>query len=60
MASKIEFDWWLSRHIEELPIVNWSNDHTKIAVAFAAYYERMATNHAVGEALNSGDGTYKP
>lgn len=60
-----DFDKWLDKQPAfSLPGVAWGPHHTQIAVAFAADMTkdtaRSAVNHCLDEALNSGDGSYRP
>lgn len=56
-----DFDNWLERQdIDTVPMVAWGPSHTKIAVRFANDMAARAIRSTLDEALNSGDGSYRP
>ena len=54
------FNTWLEENNGRLPLVAWGDGHTAIALMFAADMEVRAVRKTLDEALNSGDGSYKP
>jgi hypothetical protein len=62
------FDEWLSEATahglegkgEQVPMVRWGPQHTKIAAAFAEHWATRAVRRTLDQALNSGDGAYRP
>lgn len=60
MIADKDFDEWLENKAPMLPLVNWGPSHTKIAVLFASYMAARAARSVLDEALNSGDGSYRP
>jgi hypothetical protein len=45
---------------EQIPLVRWGEAHNRIAAAFAEEWAARAVSRALDEALNSGDGSYRP
>jgi len=54
------FKEWLAENALKIPLVRWGNQHTEIACLFAEACSQRATRRLLDEALNSGDGSYKP
>lgn len=54
------FEKWLEENVDHIPIVRWGDLHSRIAMMFARDYAAGATRRLLDEALNSGDGSYKP
>ncbi len=58
------FDKWLDENAQHLPLSSWGPTHTQIACAFADYLVEQesvgAVRRVLDQALNSGDGSYRP
>lgn len=56
-----EFDKWLdAQPAFSLPMVNWGPSHSEIAVKFARDMANAAVRQVLDQALNEGDGSYRP
>lgn len=59
--TREDFARWLeAQDPMTLPVVGWGAEHTIIAVRFARDMARRAVTRTLDQALNSGDGSYKP
>lgn len=59
--TRNDFGEWLAQQDPmTLPVVAWSHEHTIIAVRFARDMAKRAVTRTLDQALNSGDGSYKP
>lgn len=58
--SEQDFNEWLDDNAMRIPLVAWGPKHTKIAVMFAEEMAANAVRKTLDDALNSGDGSYKP
>lgn len=44
----------------KLPMVAWGPQHSKIAIAFAEWFARQQVQKTLDQALNEGNGAYRP
>jgi hypothetical protein len=58
--EEADFDDWLSANALSLPLIAWGPQHTWIAVWYARHAAAAAVRRTLDEALNSGDGSYRP
>ena len=58
--AKKEFRAWLKENAFDLPLIAWGDLHDWVAIAYAEHRMKNAVNRTLDEALNSGDGSYKP
>ena len=54
------FAEWLEHNIHRVPLINWGPMHTKIAEMYAKDVAAKAVRRTLDEALNRGDGSYRP
>lgn len=54
------WQWWQAHGEAKHGLMRWGDHHTAVAMDYAAYCSRRAVSRTLDEALNSGDGTYRP
>ena len=57
----MKFEEWLEKQPDfSVPVVRWGEVHSEIAERYAKDCIARAIDNVLGEALNSGDGSYRP